>query len=126
MYRNSSNEDNEPTSPVSFAELVYKLHGTGYRRDEIQPVYRPLVAENQSDVTSQSRGTAAQYTASIDALGLCVIVDPTAAETNGTLTILINCLASMFLVASMFLFHRLSVAVQGDNVLCVLGDTFRC
>ena len=33
----------------SFADLVVKLHGPVYSRDEIQPVYRPLVtSQHQS------------------------------------------------------------------------------
>jgi len=40
----------------SFSELVNKLHGPSYSRDEIQPVYRPLVNSLQTPLTSPSNG----------------------------------------------------------------------
>ena len=40
----------------SFAELVNKLHGPSYSRDEIQPVYRPLVNGQQPPQLPPSPG----------------------------------------------------------------------
>jgi len=51
VYRSS------PDSNVgSFSELVVKLHGPLYGRDEIQPVYRPLVTGQRPAPPSPSNG----------------------------------------------------------------------
>jgi len=50
---NSSSPD---SSVGSFAELVGKLHGPVYGRDEIQPVYRPLVNTAGQRPPSPSNG----------------------------------------------------------------------
>jgi len=52
IYCRSSPESNVG----SFAELVTKLHGPVYSRDEVQPVYRPLVTNNQSALPSPGNG----------------------------------------------------------------------
>jgi len=46
-----------PDSNVgSFSDLVNKLHGPLYDRDEIEPVYRPLVTDRQPTLPSPSNG----------------------------------------------------------------------